>query len=73
MSNELGLNRAFNRGADARLAGEPVSVNPFTDYDTLMASYFTRGWNEVNKNWGKDAKWWVKPLPPIRETVMVDS
>lgn len=57
------LARAFNRGCDDRIAGRSVADCPYQDYQE--AQHWTRGWNDVNKNWGVDAsgRWCFMRLP----------
>lgn len=59
--------KAFNAGADARLRGDPMTMNPhhglFTD--TLRREW-DKGWEEANKNYGRLAKWPIRELPPVR-------
>lgn len=54
---------AFNLGSDARLAGKSVMDNPFICTD--FANSWVTGWRHVNTSWGKDAKWKIRPLPPV--------
>lgn len=54
---------AFNDGCDYRLAGVPIKDNPYADTDRSAA--WLSGWRHMNSNWGKDAKWPIKPLPPV--------
>lgn len=60
-----GRSRAFNEGCDARLAGHPLSANPY-DFLTAEAKTWRDGWNHVDKYWGRDAGGKAPPLPPVR-------
>ena len=70
MADDLAA-RAFNAGADARLAGWPRGYNP---YDRLAESAlyqaWRRGWLHTDAHWGCDArlypKWPVRPLPAVK-------
>ncbi len=48
---------AFNRGCDARLAGQPLSANPFntngTSEERNFAQYWRKGWHDVDDHWGE--------------------
>ena len=57
--------RAFNRGSDARLAGRPLSANPYpaTPEDGRQWQNWRYGWQHADASWGLDAKWPVKELP----------
>lgn len=57
------LDRAFNLGCDARLIGEPISWCCFDESD--LRKEWKSGWRDVDRSWGKGAKWYVKPLPKI--------
>ena len=58
------LTKAFNDGSDARIAGLTKSHNP---HDAASAEYreWRRGWEDVHRFWGKDAKWPVMTLPEV--------
>jgi len=66
-----GLQRAFNEGCDARIAGIHWSRNPYGNnrYGSSCASYWRRGWDDVDLYWcRKDACMRKrKPLPIIGE------
>lgn len=51
-TENLTRQRAFNEGCDARLAGKPTSVNPYSIH-FLERRFWLRGWRDVDKNWGK--------------------
>jgi len=57
--------QCFNRGSDARIAGQP---KPTPDKFELFGYYssFIRGWNHVDKFWGIDSKKPVKKLARIK-------
>lgn len=59
--------RAFNRGSDARLAGQPLLTNPYHDTDILMRRTWDEGWRFTDRNWGRDAHWPVRRLPDVME------
>lgn len=55
---------AFNKGADARIAGHPIADNPYESSEDRRMWHL--GWQDVAYNWGKGSKWRkVKPLPEI--------
>lgn len=56
--------RAFNRGADSRLNGEPLSSNPYTGRDGELHAQWRKGWKHANLQWGIDAKE-CAPLPQM--------
>jgi len=64
--------RAFGLGGDARLAGEPVTANPFAPTDRLHACWL-KGYFDVHYHWaeenfrkGKRRQHACRALPPIR-------
>lgn len=57
------ISKAFNQGCDARLAGEPITWCQY-DYGELR-KYWKNGWRDVDKNWGKSSKGFVKSLAKI--------
>ena len=58
------MDEAFNRGCDARLAGQPVTACP---YDIPQYRHlWKQGWWHVQRHWGRDAKWPVRRLPRIQ-------
>lgn len=46
------LRRAFNVGADSRIAGRPVATCPY-GRDDLRRS-FEHGWTSADREWGAD-------------------
>jgi len=62
--------QAFNIGSAARLAGFTLASNPYKDY--ILARYWQRGWLDVDRFWGRDAKWPIKRLPRVRQMVSAD-
>jgi ribosome modulation factor len=70
MSEKLGveqINKAFNKGSDARLAGVPYSMCPYIGmYKKELRFQWQRGWMHLHANWGLDAKGrTIKELPPM--------
>lgn len=65
----------FNEGADARLCGIPLNMNPhaFRSQDSAggqgARAEWAMGWRDCNDMWGRDAWWPVRALPPVRETL----
>jgi hypothetical protein len=59
---------AFNAGSDARLAGLPLTLNPYY-WQSHMAAAWREGWHDVNGNWGHDAGDAVRPLPRVSNEV----
>lgn len=55
---------AFNKGSDARLRGEPVTACPYS-WDESQSTAWRAGFLSVDKHWGIDARWPVKPLVPV--------
>lgn len=55
--------RAYGRGSDARLALEPAEMNPYR-YGSFECYWWDRGWHDVDRGWGADAKW---PFLRLRE------
>lgn len=57
---------AFNAGCDARLAGKPLSANPYRRCDENDKNINWRmGWNHVDSWWGEDATWPYRCLPEV--------
>lgn len=58
---------AFNRGADARLAGKPLKANPYRyGFEPYERKHWKWGWMDVAKHWGVDARWRVRPLRQVQ-------
>jgi ribosome modulation factor len=55
---------AFNEGCDARLAGKPATTCPYESPE--LAQQWRHGWANVDGTWGRDAKWPINPLPPVK-------
>jgi hypothetical protein len=57
----------FNAGCDARLAGRPSSANPHAG--GIARDYFVwkLGWTDIDRFWGKWARWPVMRLPDVKE------
>ncbi len=57
---------AWNAGCDARLAGRPVSANPYSRVlgTHVLSQAWREGWRHVEQFWGVDAR---KPVEPLRE------
>lgn len=53
----------FNEGSDARLRGEPCE----SGYEGSAQIAWRQGWQDVDKWWGKRAKWPHMAKPPVRE------
>ncbi len=51
--NGVWTDMAFNLGCDARIAGEPRSTVPFSWARKPEREAWYRGWNHVNREWGK--------------------
>lgn len=62
---------AFNKGSDARIAGEPLESAPV---GVAWASSWRMGWLDCNRNWGLSCvPGTYPPLPPVREPVTVEE
>lgn len=60
--------RAFNRGCDARIAGMSLSANPYNLVERPECWLQWRlGYKDVDRYWGRNALWHVRPLPRLRE------
>lgn len=62
--------KAFGDGADARLAGKPLSANPYTAnvgrVDASLEAAWVRGWEDVAQFWGRNEhRRPVRELPPV--------
>lgn len=59
--------KAFNVGSDARIAGQPLTSNPYLDEG--LAREWRHGWKDVDEHWGELAKpahrLFMKRLPPV--------
>lgn len=62
-------NAAFNQGADARLAGLPITANPFKSQTGRGDEHATwdRGWREVDGHYAElvRGRWRVQKLPRV--------
>lgn len=58
--------RAFNLGSDARINGLSLCDNPYPS-NGLLTKYWEQGWQDVEQNWGKWARWPVTPIPTVSE------
>lgn len=47
--------KLFNEGCDARLAGASLDSCPYQFAEEMI--YWRAGWNDLDRNWGADAKW----------------
>ena len=58
---------AFNRGCDARLAGEPLTSNPYRSGQKIERQAWINGWYDVHWLYGEKARdrWPIKPLPEV--------
>jgi len=55
--------KCFNDGSDARLMGLPLEDCPYLiNFEIYL---WSEGWHNVDKFWGKDARWPVRPLPEL--------
>lgn len=61
--------RAFNRGSDARLRGEPMTANPYPSTTAISEhAYWRMGWQSVDQEWGsrsRPGRYWIRPLPLV--------
>jgi ribosome modulation factor len=61
----LALARAFNEGSDARITG--ISFDScWYKSEQQLKDYWQLGWQDVDKFFGRDAKWSFTPLPKIK-------
>lgn len=65
----LRYQEGFNRGADSRLAADPMTANPYPSEDNARYRGWRDGWLDVDYNWGRWARWPHVALPGVRETV----
>ncbi len=67
------LANAFNRGADARLSGEPLKANPYhlAMHAKDEARYWIMGWQHADRNYGigVHGRWTVRAIPAVRVDV----
>ena len=58
--------RCFNAGCDARLAGRPMSENPYVG-DSASMSAWRQGWRNVAMSWGSGVvrRWPFRQLPVL--------
>jgi ribosome modulation factor len=64
--------RAFNLGCQARLAGLPLSANPYGDLaDIHPRRAWAEGWRHVDHYWGGGVRgrWRYAALPAVTEEV----
>jgi hypothetical protein len=59
-------NRSFNEGADARLAGLPITDVPYPSKFPIQRRFWQQGWLDVEFNWPA----WKKPLPAVGKAVV---
>lgn len=57
--------RAFNRGADSRLRGDPAAANPYESGD--LRGQWAAGWRDVERHWGEASRRPAPPLPDVRD------
>ena len=64
MVESLASTAAFNQGCDARLAGKRLTANPYLGegQPAGLANCWVRGWQDVDRHWGQEAKGEVKRL-----------
>ncbi len=60
------LDTAFGEGSDARIAGLPRHYNPHHGAMNHNRASWDRGWDDVDRHWGKSAKWPVRLLPQVK-------
>lgn len=61
--SEAAKARVFGAGSDARFRGEPKTTNPYHgDEQKTEHAAWKAGWEDLNKNWGKGARWPVALL-----------
>lgn len=68
MTRQAAINRAFGEGSDARIAGEPKSINPYSPHG-MLHTWWDDGWEHVDFWWGHENRKRgrpVKPLPPVQ-------
>lgn len=52
---------------DARIAGEPMSSNPYLGGDWTERMAFARGWRDADRYWGEEvARRTFRPLPAVQ-------
>lgn len=67
--------RLFGEGADARLAGLPLSANPYTERGPRAVEFrkaWRAGWLHCDHFWGT-RNIWAPLLPPVRQESEVVS
>lgn len=59
---------AFNRGADDRVLGVPITGNPYTHKNMKLFLQWRVGWYHADRNFGVDVggRWEVVRLPEVR-------
>jgi hypothetical protein len=66
---EVSESVAFNAGCDARLAGLPLTANPY--HGDKGGGAWSNGWLHVQKRWGEAVtRRTVPPLPPVQEATL---
>ena len=66
MNDHSELSLAFGQGSDSRFAGVSPVMNPYTEtYNFWQHRYWQLGWEDMDRNWGKFAKWPVRELPEV--------
>lgn len=63
------IDHAFSAGGDARLAGLPLSANPYTSYENKLYYTWRMGWLDVSLAWGREAKWPIQALPFVERAI----
>jgi hypothetical protein len=65
-NGDIAYARAFSQGCDARLTGRPYSANPHCSAaERGLRGAWQLGWEDVQRNWGVQARWPVRVLPAI--------
>ncbi len=56
------LAKAFNAGCDARQAGTPPQLNPYSGANSVqeLRTYWLKGWLDVAEHWGQPV--WAKKI-----------
>ena len=64
---------AFNQGSDARIAGRPLTCNPYHG-ECPERSAWMRGWRDVEHYWGtRVTRRTVRPLPEVLDPNPLDT
>ena len=66
MTRSEQIDRAFNRGCDARIAGFAITANPYTTGDMGLMRAWKSGWRDAHRSWGAEYLD-ADALPEVRE------